>query len=205
LALLTPGCAGGGAKNKTLAEPAGAAAAVLRVYAYDGDSERVFLLPNLGHAFVSLSNTGDAAVELPGLRLLPGEEITIGTWGQRAHWGIWYNVEARYMSIGHYKGVISLAKPVTADGIAAMADYMRGNDRWTFGENCSKFAMSLWNSAAGRDALAVDGVVTPNKLKRQIENYSAAETDRAVEPALPTGFLDEDGNFIQAVLQEEAE
>jgi hypothetical protein len=78
---------------------------------------------------------------------------------------------------------------------------MDGGDRWTFSENCSAFAIALWNTVAGPDAVTVKGVVTPNKLKREIEKYDGVETNRAAVAQREPGYFGKDGGYIEAVLK----
>ena len=89
----------------------------LTLYAFNGDSERVPGTINLGHAFISVENTSEETIKVGAMTLEANEQTSVGGWGQTAHFGIWYNIESTYMTIGRYKGILSLTTQITKDDL----------------------------------------------------------------------------------------
>jgi hypothetical protein len=73
------------------------AAAALTLYSFDGRGESAFWVPNLGHSFVSVKNSSGRELKLGGYILGDGDEVSVGAYGQSAHFGIWYNLECKFV------------------------------------------------------------------------------------------------------------
>lgn len=178
---------------------------VMYLYAFDGTSEAVFGIPNLGHAFLSFYNGTAETVTIGKYDIASGDEITVGTWGQQAHWGIWYNIEAQYMSIGRYKGIVSLARTVSDEERGKINAYLADTDYWTPLTNCSKFALSAWNEGAGEDKIDLGGLVTPARVKAEIEKFSTFEVYRISPVSADAAFYDSESDALKtAPLSEES-
>lgn len=170
--------------------------AELTLYSFDGKSESVFAIPVLGHAFVALKNTSENTISVYGFEITPGTEVTIGSWGQSAWFGIWFNVESYYMSLGRYRGIVSLSQNITLDDLDKMTQYMAGNDVWTPSKNCSFFAVSLWNLAEnGNEIDDINGLTTPEKLANSIKQFNSCLIQRPSQT--PDGVsYKKDGEFV---------
>ncbi len=179
LTLCFASCSAPAPVERTVSEPE-TAVAQLTLYAFDGVSERVFGIPNLGHAFVAIKNTSALTLNFFGYNLEPDKEVTVGTWGQSAHWGIWINIEAEYMRIGRYKGIVSLSRGITPATLDKISIHMNGADYWTPTTNCSAFALALWNIDAENNNIGIKGLVTPGKLTAQIKQFESFKTERPV-------------------------
>ena len=163
----------------------------LSIYTYDGNGHNIFLVPNLGHSFVGVKNLSASSITIGNYTLAAGEEITIGTFVQSAHSGVWYNIEAAYIALGTYQNVVSLSIGVEdLLKIDAISDYILATDYWSFKKNCTNFALDLWNLAAGDDAISVDGFfTTPTNLQKQIMRFSEFERNKVISTtALPSYF-----------------
>lgn len=171
--------------------------AILTIYAFDGQSERVFGIPNLGHAFVSIKNTSDEEMAVGYFTLQPDEEVSVGTWGQAAHWGIWYNLEAYYMSIGRYSGIVTLSRGIALSDIEVVNEFIHVSDYWAPTVNCSGFAVGLWNAAVGGeiDSLSFSGLITPSVLKSELKRFETFSTDKRLTAPENMGYFDGE-NYI---------
>ena len=56
-----------------------------------------------GHAFLTIKNCTSTSIIVGGITVVPYEEISIGTWGNKEpHTGIWYNLES-YLVCVHFR------------------------------------------------------------------------------------------------------
>lgn len=161
------------------APPKDNAVAVITLYTFNGDSERVPGLMNLGHAFITISNISNTALTIGSFTLDPNSEVSVGAWGIDAHWGIWYNVESTYMSIGRYDGRISVSQQIDANDIDVLNDYIAKNDTWTPFKNCSASALTMWNIVSHTDAfIDLTGLITPARIYSLIIANDGYEVNR---------------------------
>lgn len=183
------------------------AAAVLTLYAFNGEAERVFGLMNLGHAFVSVKNLSARPLTLAGYTLEPDSEVSIGTWGMDAHWGIWYNAESVYLTLGRYKGRVSLTQGLSAQDIDTLTAYLRANDTWTFFRNCSYFALDLWNlTAAPDERIDLGGLITPSKVHKRLSATDGSQVERPIPVFGRTGYAPDGtpASFTEFALRDKA-
>ena len=179
--------------DRTVANTVGPGSLIeLSIYTYDGNGHGIFLVPNLGHSFVSAKNVSAGSLTIGNYVLTPGEEITIGTFVQTAHSGVWYNIEAAYTTIGTYQNVVSLTIGVSdASKITAITDYIINSDYWSFTKNCTDFALDIWNIAAGEDAIEVSGLfTTPTALQAQLMRFNEFELNRLLSVASDPSYYD---------------
>lgn len=182
-----------GCAEKTYVSPklTGDEPAQVTLYAFDASSEKVFGLINLGHAFVTIKNTSDAPLTIGAYTLPQGEEVSIGTWGMNAHWGIWYNVESTYMTIGRYKGRVSLTQGIGTEELGSINTYLLQSDTWTPFKNCSYFAVDLWNLVSDEsERLDLGGLITPERVANRIRRTESYKTDRMVDSFGRVGYRD---------------
>lgn len=177
----------------------------LTLYAFDGKSERVPLLINLGHAFITVKNVTDNNQQIGAYTLRPNEECSIGTWGMNAHWGIWYNVESTYLTLSRYEGRVSVTQGITDSDVSLLNEYIKNNDTWTPFKNCSYFAVDLWNLASDADEFFdLGGLITPDRVTKRIKNTDGYATNRNISEFDAVGYLSsEKSKFTEFVLREE--
>lgn len=165
--------------------------ATLSIFSYNGKGESKFGIKNLGHSFLSLTNTSSSDIELCGKTLSPGEEIYFGAWSLSVHFGIWYNVESNYIEFyNKYNGRVSVDKGVTLEEIEKISDFILENDKWSPLNNCSKFAIRLWNSlATDKEKLSENFVNTPAKLIEELKTFENYQVNK------PLNFYEDCGYF----------
>ena len=148
-----------------------------------------------GHAWLSFKNTSSSPITIGKLKVNAGHEITFGTWGNKLqHRGMWYNLESYFINTrGYYPGRVSYSREVTQSDISIMNNFIAANDSWSYTNNCSGFAVKLWNKvAASIDA----GIIpTPTTVCNVISGMSGHQTNRAIQNMTPIGYV-ENGVFI---------
>jgi len=156
----------------------------IRIYSFDGEGRGMFLIPNLGHAWISVKNLSDDPFVIAGYTVDPDEELTIGTWAQEAYWGIWFNLESYYLKNNLYKGNVSVGREI-ADHVdlEILNSYTKDKDTWNFSQNCTLFALGMWNTIAREDKMTINGIITPAGLKAKIKEFKTYEAERMVATA----------------------
>ena len=97
--------------------------AKLTLFAYDGKSESVFGLANLGHAFLSIENLSNEEISIGQKKLASEEMLTLGTWAIRDHFGVWYNVESNYIKEHNkYDGRVSVTIGINEEDLKKISD-----------------------------------------------------------------------------------
>lgn len=161
----------------------------LTIYAFNGDSERSFLCLNMGHSFIAVTNNSDENIMVGALEVESGQSASIGTWGQSAHWGVWYNLESEYMSIGRYEGISSITQDITLSQVDDLTTYIAENDYWKFTKNCSYFAVEIWNSVSDEsEQINFSSVATPGEIVTILSNSLGYETDKPIENYGKVGY-----------------
>lgn len=157
-----------------------------------------------GHAFLAFENTSSSDVTVGGLTVAPGEEITFGTWGnQDAHHGIWYNLESYAInSLGNYANRVSLSTDVTQDDIDEINTIITNNDTWGLFNNCSSFAVRVWNQVSSV-TLSAGTPNTPTSLRTNIRSKSGYETGRSVQNNTNIGYVS-GGEFVSVTVNASA-
>ena len=174
----------------------GASVAEIHIYAFAGDGGGLPLTPNMGHGFISVKNLSDHAFDIGGHEVREGEEISVGLWGQKASWSVWFNLEVYYFEKSLYSKVVSVKRELKSQGdVQVLSDYVRNAGRWTFSYNCSAFAHRAWNTIAGEDAIKMTGRSTPRKLYREITRFKSYETERKIANDRSPGFV-KGGEFV---------
>ena len=67
------------------------------------------------------------------------------------HTGIWYNLESYFANnASAYGNRVSLSMSVTQSNIDTINDIISKNDKWSLTNNCSSFAVKVWNSVSSK-------------------------------------------------------
>ena len=125
-------------------------------YATDGDIEpRIDFVASMtivafstnddSHAFLVFKNMSNSTITIGHMPVDAGDSITIGTFGNRAaHRGIWYNIEGYHnpSSVTTY----GMTNGVTRSELTKINQTINANDRWSLANNCTTFAIKVWNS-----------------------------------------------------------
>ena len=161
----------------------------LTLYAFNGDSERVPGTINLGHAFISVENTSEETIKVGAMTLEANEQTSVGGWGQTAHFGIWYNIESTYMTIGRYEGILSLTSQITEDDLNNLNSYIKDHDQWSMFKNCSYMALDMYNIVANEDSkIEINGLITPGKIYNVLKKTDKNELERPIENFTKVGY-----------------
>lgn len=149
-----------------------------------------------GHAFIAFKNTSSSSIRVGGLNVGSGHEITLGTWGNKnGHVGIWYNLESYLVNNGGaYGNRVSLSMNVTQSNINTINDIISNNDAWSLTNNCSSFAVKVWNSISSQ-TLSAGIPNTPTSLMSSIKSKSGYQTGRSIGNTTPIGYV-ENGSFV---------
>lgn len=178
----------------SLAVEAATNVGTLTVFAYnDGGSSS---WNTSGHAFLAFENTSNSKVTIGGLTVKSGEGITFGTWGnQSAHNGIWYNLESYFINVlSESTNHVSLSTSVTSDDVSSINTIIAENDKWGLFNNCSSFAVKVWNEVSST-TLSAGFPNTPTSLMSDIKSNSDYKTGRTVPKNNNIGYVD-NGEFV---------
>lgn len=183
LALLLTSCNEQNTNKRTITNVLSSAnIAELTIHAFDGKSEQTFLVTNMGHAYLSIINRQTTPLLVGNYVVAPNEELYFGSWGQEAHWGVWYNMEPLYLKSGRYEGRVSLTRGINnEDDITKISSFIKNNDYWSFAFNCTSFATSLWNEIAGSDKIAFKNFMNPTNLRNSLKAFDNYVVNRPLE------------------------
>ena len=139
-------------------------------------AEMVIYSNGSGHAWITMRNCTDKTLTVGHLDVDAGDTISVGTFGNReSHQGIWYNIEAYYNA-----GASSVSKStyLTLDQFNKVNKKINASNSWSMTNNCSKFAVNVWNSA-GLTQLSAGNVATPQNLYDSIIASGVYNTNRS--------------------------
>ena len=114
---------------------------------------------------------------------------TIGTWGNKSHVGVNYNIEVKFLNDGGYKGRVSLSAHIDDKQEESLNQFIDKNDRWDNFYNCASFAADAWE-ATGLGTLkhlALGFVPTPGALARSIKKIDGHQVDAPIVLATTNG------------------
>lgn len=153
-----------------------------------------------GHAFIAFKNTSSSSVTVGGLNVGSGHEITFGTWGNKnQHTGIWYNLESYFANNSSaYGNRVSLSMSVTQSNINTINNIISNNDTWSLTNNCSSFAVKVWNSVSST-SLSAGLPNTPTSLMSSIKSKSGYQTGRSIGNTTPIGYVS-NGSFVTVTM-----
>ena len=165
----------------------------LRLYSFNGDSERVPLSINLGHSFISIENESSSDLQVGAYDLEPGYTVSIGIWPFSAHFGLWYNVESNYMAeFSRFEGVVSIKTQIDSTDLNEIDEYIASHDYWTLFKNCSFMALDMYNLAAKEnDQIDIGGLITPAKIYDVIKDTVGYDTDFEIAQYGPMGYAND--------------
>ncbi len=143
---------------------------------------------NLGHAFIVITNVSDHNICAGNLYILPDTGITIGTWsGIDEHQGLWYALEGYYYHYkGDYSGSYSMAVMLTQSWLDKANKVIRDGDSWSITNNCSSFAVKVWNTVCSDKLSAGVPINTPAALKNSIASYGTNKY--GIDAAIPVNY-----------------
>ena len=166
----------------------------LTLFTYDGKGESHFGLMNLGHTFLSLENLTDEDIAIGKMTLSPQDEIALGTWSVKSHFGVWYNLEGNYSrDYRKYDGRISVSIGVSLDEVKKINEYISENDHWSVFKNCSYFALNLYNLVASdSEYIEPPLIYTPAYIASKIKLFPSYETNKVIHCDNTFGYFDDD-------------
>lgn len=152
------------------------------------------------HAFIAFKNSSSSSIRVGGLNVGAGHEITFGTWGNKSqHTGIWYNLESYFANnASAYGNRVSLSMSVTQSNIDTINDIISKNDKWSLTNNCSSFAVKVWNSVSSK-TLSAGIPNTPTSLMSSIKSKSGYQTGRSIGNTTPIGYVS-NGSFVTVTM-----
>lgn len=165
--------------------------AKLSLFTYDGSGESVWGLMNLGHSFLSIENVSSENIKLLNKTIEPGETIAIGTWSILEHFGVWYNVESNYI-VQHnkYDGRLSITIGIGEDDIEKISSFIAEKDTWNPINNCSYFALNLWNKVAGEtEYIKTPFIYTPSYIAEEMKKFDSFEKNKDIPTEDTMGYF----------------
>lgn len=146
-------------------ESVGNGVAVLTIFASSDASGSSFSTD--GHAWITVSNTSSSNITVGKFAgVAPGKLVSLGTWGNKSeHTGLWYNLEALFVSQGAYNNRVSLSIDLNASQLSSINSVIANSDTWSLTNNCASFATKVWNTVA---AVKLSGS-TPTSLRDDIK------------------------------------
>lgn len=106
---------------------------------------------------------------------------SIGTWGNREHVGVNYNIELSVIAQGGYEGRVSSTVNIDSNQAKALWKFIDENDEWGIWNNCSNFAVKAWESAGQKPFNQnswVFGIPTPGALAHSVSRSDGYEIDK---------------------------
>lgn len=165
--------------------------AKLSIFSFNGESESKLGLLNLGHAFLSIENISEENIELLNKTIKPNETITIGTWAVIEHFGVWYNIESNYiLQHNKYDGRDSATIGINEKDIESIANFIAIKDKWNPLENCSHFALSLWNTVAeSSEKINNPFIHTPSYISKELKKFDSYQYNKPIITETKMGYF----------------
>jgi hypothetical protein len=156
------------------------ATSVAQVRVFADSSGASSILNVSGHAWISVKNISSSNITVGKMTVAPNYTVSIGTWGNKSeHDGLWYNLEAYFVSSGSYTGRASLVANIDSSALATLTSHIVGYDTWSTLNNCSSFAYKAWNKISST-TLSAGVINTPSNLKNSIINTGISSIGAAV-------------------------
>lgn len=159
----------------------------LTIFSCVTDSSSVGSANTNGHAWLTYKNTTHFPVEILGVTLLPGREISFGAWGlpNMPRKGIWTGLEAfQVAEQGKNHGRVSLTIPLNSSEFEFMKSRIHEENEYDLSSyNCAIVASLVWNAVAPHDKKLSVGLplfTTPQVVCKAIENISGYEVNRPI-------------------------
>jgi hypothetical protein len=93
---------------------------------------------------------------------------------------VWYNVESNYIAdYNKYDGRLSITTGISNDDIDQMSEFIFSHDYWNPIQNCSYFALNLWNEVVD-DSEKLDTlfIYSPSGIAKQLKTFEGVEENR---------------------------
>lgn len=195
------------------AEPRAVYMGVLTIFASsDGVGSSAF---TEDHAFISFKNTSSQQLNIGGLNVNPGHEITIGAWctkpaghtigaDDKWPWGVFINVESHLIhNDAGLSDRVSLTINVTLEDIMKLREKVSNPGVYDIRyNNCATFAKNAWNSVAPNDLQLSAGYIDqPVTLYNNIKKKSGYQSKRPVMNITPVGYVNGKGSFVSITLR----
>ena len=143
---------------------------IIKVDAATVVTMRIFSIYDTGsmHSWLMFENMTSSTQTVGRYSLKAGDKVTVGTWGNLQYDGVWYNVEARRQLGNHVSTSINLS----SSQLSTVSSTIKNNNSWTAINNCSTFAVKVWNSVASTKLSA--GIPNlPTQLAQSIKNNTS--------------------------------
>ncbi|WP_025707841.1 hypothetical protein [Paenibacillus graminis] len=124
------------------------------------------------HSFITVKNISASSITIGKLSGIAANKlVSVGTWGNKTeHTGIWYNLEAMFINnYSAYSGRVSHSMYISSTQLSSVNSYIINHDSWSLTNNCSSFAVGLWNSISSDDYSA-GTINTPQNLYYSIKD-----------------------------------
>ncbi|MFJ7917286.1 MULTISPECIES: hypothetical protein [unclassified Lysinibacillus] len=148
------------------------AVAGLTIYA-SSDADNGSSIPSTsGHAWITVSNYKSTSISVGKLSgIAQYKLISVGTWGNKSeHTGLWYGLESKFVSQGAYSNRVSLSMDLTQAQLDTINSKIINGDSWSTLNNCSSFAVDVWNSVSSVKLSAGSTIKTPTTLGDSIKS-----------------------------------
>ena len=180
----------GAANDHWFLEKADQVVANVRIFAVNDGGSSSWNMS--GHAFISIENTATFNYPIGAFDLRNKQEMTLGTWGNQGFNGIWYNLETG-LNTSPY---VYLTDTLQLNEVSLVNQYISSHNSWSELNNCSSFAVGLWNTISNTK-LSAGTPNTPTTLKKNILAEPGDSTGRILKKLTPVGYVDTNGDFIE--------
>ena len=154
---------------------------IFSITTFDGENESSPFVKCLGHAWLSIDNRSGHPIYIKDYEIENGKAVTFSVWAISGIEGLVFNLEPHYISkYGRYAGRRSLSTNIDESKLKAIEGYIDRNNKWTPGNNCSRWSLELWNEVAG-DRLKLKTqtlLYTPKRVSKSFYEFDQIETDR---------------------------
>ncbi len=154
---------------------------IFSITTFDGDTETEPFVKCLGHTWLSIDNRSGHSVYIKDHEVANDEIVTFSIWAISGHCGVIFNLEPDFIqNFGRYAGRCSLSVNIDESQLETIGDYIDRNDRWTLGQNCSYWAIHLWNALVDDEfALKTQTLIyTPKRLQKSLREFDRVEADK---------------------------
>ena len=151
---------------------------VMRIYA-QGKSGSSGFIDNAGHSWLAITNYSGTNLNIGGINVANNNAITLGTWGNVQHHGLWYNLEGYLQNQDTYawSSSVSIQRPIRQIDLDLINKNLSTHDGWYLWYNCSSFSSSIWNSiAVDSDRVSAGIPNTPGNLAESIKDVGARQS-----------------------------
>lgn len=154
---------------------------IFSITTFDGENESSPFVKCLGHAWLSIDNRSGHPLYIKDYEIENGETVTFSVWVISGIEGLVFNLEPHYISkYGRYAGRRSLSTNIDESKLKAIEGYIDKNNKWTPGNNCSRWSLELWNEVAG-DRLKLKTqtlLYTPKRVSKSFYEFDQIESDK---------------------------